>query len=386
MKSFIKKAFLLVFTMLLIFSPSAVLKEASHTSHNTILPMQKRYGSMDFLKSGAGVKTQYVTHPSNIKGLYITGWTAGSSHFDAFIKVAKETEINTFVIDVKDATGYISYQSNVPLSQRIHSSKSKIKNIQKVVSQCKENGIYPVARIVVFKDPVLARHRKDLVIRKTNGTIYYDRSGLPWVDPYSKTVWKYNVDVAIEAISMGFEEVQFDYVRFPAVSSSAKLMYPHNKNHISKEDDIQAFLKYATGRIHKYGVKIEVDVFGLVLSAENDLGIGQKLEKIAAHADYVCPMVYPSHYWKGSYGIEDPDAHPYETISKCIKDGKKRLAVINSKCILIPYLQDFTLYHHYGVKKIQQEKKALYDNGVKQWFMWNAANVYTIGALERIQH
>ena len=385
MKSLIKKTFLVIFTILLIFSPSEILKETDCIPHSTPFPIQKEYGSMDFLKNGAHIKTEYVIRPSDIRGLYITGWTAGSSGFDKFIKIAKETEINTFVIDVKDATGYISYQSNVPLSKQIHSSKDKIRKIQKFVSQCRENGIYPVARIVVFKDPVLARHRKDLVIKKANGAVYYDRSGLPWVDPYSKTVWKYNVDIAIEAISMGFEEVQFDYVRFPAISSSIKLVYPHNKNHISKEDDIQAFLRYATGRIHKYGVKVEVDVFGLVLSAENDLGIGQRLEKIATYADCICPMVYPSHYRKGSYGIADPDAHPYETISKCIKDGKERLAAVNSNCILIPYLQDFTLYHHYGVKEIQQEKKALYDNKIKQWFMWNAANVYTVEAL-KTQH
>lgn len=385
MKSLIKKSFLIVFTILLIFSPSEIIKEIDCVPHNAPFPIQKEYGSIDFLKNGAHIKTQYVVHPSVVRGLYITGWTAGSSGFDKFIKIAKETEINTFVIDVKDATGYISYESNVPLSKQIHSSKNKIRNIQEIISQCKENGIYPVARIVVFKDPILARRRKDLVIKKANGAIYYDRSGLPWVDPYSKIVWKYNVDIAVEAISMGFEEVQFDYVRFPAIASSTKLMYPHNKDHISREDDIQAFLKYATERIHKYGVKVEADVFGLVLSAKNDLGIGQKLEKIATYADYICPMVYPSHYWNGSYGITDPDAHPYETISKSIEDGKERLAAINSHCMLIPYLQDFTLYHHYGIKEIQQEKKALYDNGIKQWFMWNAANVYTVGALNK-QH
>ena len=271
----------------------------------------------------------------------------------------------------------------MPFSKDINSSIKKISNIQKIVAQCKENGIYPVARIVVFKDPLLAAKRKDLAIKKSNGTIYYDRSNISWVDPYSETVWQYNVDIAEEAISMGFEEIQFDYIRFPAVPNSIELLYPYNKKAISKEDNIQLFLKYATDRIHKYRVKVGVNIFGLVLSATDDLGIGQNLEKIATYADYLCPMVYPSHYAQGSYGIKDPDSHPYETILKTLQAGIKRLKAIDSKCELIPYLQDFSLYHFYGKNEVQLEKKAVYDNGIADWFLWNAENLYTIDALEK---
>jgi len=383
-RSIIKKNLFALLILIFVFSATETLNEVNFTPHQIPLFFdQKERKAMNILKNGVTIKMRRITRPKMLKGLYITGWTAGLDQFSDYIEIAKETEINTFIIDVKDATGYLSYESTVPFSKDINSSIKKISNIQKIVAQCKENGIYPVARIVVFKDPLLAAKRKDLAIKKSNGTIYYDRSNISWVDPYSETVWQYNVDIAEEAISMGFEEIQFDYIRFPAVPNSIELLYPYNKKAISKEDNIQLFLKYATDRIHKYRVKVEVNIFGLVLSATDDLGIGQNLEKIATYADYLCPMVYPSHYAQGSYGIKDPDSHPYETILKTLQAGIKRLKAIDSKCELIPYLQDFSLYHFYGKNEVQLEKKAVYDNGIADWFLWNAENLYTIDALEK---
>ena len=383
-RSIIKKNLFALLILLFVFSATETLNEVNFTPHQIPLFFDKEERkAMNILKNGVTIKMRRITRPKMLKGLYITGWTAGLDQFSDYIEIAKETEINTFIIDVKDATGYLSYESTVPFSKDINSSIKKISNIQKIVAQCKENGIYPVARIVVFKDPLLAAKRKDLAIKKSNGTIYYDRSNISWVDPYSETVWQYNVDIAEEAISMGFEEIQFDYIRFPAVPNSIELLYPYNKKAISKEDNIQLFLKYATDRIHKYKVKVEVNIFGLVLSATDDLGIGQNLEKIATYADCLCPMVYPSHYAQGSYGIKDPDSHPYETILKTLQAGIKRLKAIDSKCELIPYLQDFSLYHFYGKNEVQLEKKAVYDNGIADWFLCNAENLYTIDALEK---
>ncbi len=378
-------AFFLVLLFLvllfLVFSPSESVEEFYVEKHNSYVPFQKYYGSMDFVLNGAKMRSDYsVKRPSVLHGIYITGWTAGTPRFEKLLKQAKRSGINAFVIDVKDATGYLSFDSDIPFAEEIHSNRRKIPDLQKIARECIENGIYPIARIVVFKDPVLARNRKDLVVRKKNGAIFYDRSGLPWVDPYSKTIWKYNVDVAKAAIAAGFREIQFDYVRFPAVPSSLKLVYPANKTHVSKADNIAAFLKYAVSELHPYGVKVEADVFGLVLSNKEDLGIGQNLEKMAKYADYICPMVYPSHYWSGSFGYSDPDAHPYEIVDHALKDGIARLRKIHSKCQLIPYLQDFSLYHNYSVPQVEAQVKAVYDNGLKSWFMWNAANIYTFDA------
>ncbi len=381
MKKAAKLILFLFLTVMLILSPSKSANEYFIQKHNSYVPFQKYYGSMDFVISGANLKKDYsVERPSVIHGIYITGWTAGTSRFEKLIEQAKKSGVNAFVIDVKDATGYLSFDSNIPFAKEIGSNKRKIPSLQEITRECIKNGIYPIARIVVFKDPVLAMHRKDLVVRKENGAIFYDRSGLPWVDPYSKIIWKYNVDVAKSAIAAGFREIQFDYVRFPAVPSSLKLVYPANKSGISKADNIADFLRYATDELHKYGVKVEADVFGLVLTNRGDLGIGQNLEKMAQYADFICPMVYPSHYWSGSFGYSDPDAHPYEIVDHALKDGLSRLKKINSHCKLIPYLQDFSLYHRYGVKQVREQEKAVYDNGLKSWFMWNAANVYTFDA------
>ncbi len=384
MKRTFKLIFFFFLVLVLVFAPSQSANEYFVQKHKSYVPFQKYYGSMDFLISGAKLKNDYSpARPSVIHGIYITGWTAGTSRFTKLIKEAKNSGINAFVIDVKDATGYLSFQSNIPLAEEIGSNRRKIASLSEVARECLKNGIYPIARIVVFKDPVLARHRKDLVVRKENGSIFYDRSGLPWVDPYSKIIWQYNVDVAKAAIAAGFREIQFDYVRFPAVPSSVKLVYPANKNNVSKADDIASFLKYATEELHRYGVKVEADVFGLVLTNTEDLGIGQNLEKMAQHVDFICPMVYPSHYWSGSFGYADPDAHPYEIVDHALKDGLSRLTKIHSHCKLIPYLQDFSLYHNYGVKEVRAQEKAVYDNGLNSWFMWNAANVYTFEAFKR---
>ena len=381
MKKAAKLISFLFLALMLVFSPSQSANEYFVKQHNSYVPFQKYYGSMDLVISGAKLKKDYsVKRPSVLHGIYITGWTAGTPRFEKLIAQAKGSGINAFVIDVKDATGYLSFESDIPFAREIGSNRHKISDLQKITRECIENGIYPIARIVVFKDPVLARHRKDLVVKKKNGAVFYDRSGLPWVDPYSKTIWKYNVDVAKEAIGAGFREIQFDYVRFPAVPSSLSLVYPANKSHISKADNIADFLRYATNELHKYGVKVEADVFGLVLSNKEDLGIGQNLEKMAQYADFICPMVYPSHYWSGSFGYSDPDAHPYEIVDHALKDGLSRLKKIHSKCKLIPYLQDFSLYHRYGIEQVKEQEKAVYDNGLKSWFMWNAANIYTFGA------
>ena len=383
MKRILKRVVLLIITLLFVFSPSEAITEYFVNKNAIPYPIQKEWGSMDFLLNNAHIKNRYgIVRPENLRGLYITGWTAGSSRFNELLKIAKENDINAFVIDIKDATGYLSYKSDIPLAGEIGSNSGKIASLQVIASKCIKNNIFPIARIVVFKDPVLAKHKKDIVVRKANGEIYYDTSGLPWVDPYSKIVWNYNISVAKDAISAGFREIQFDYVRFPAVPNSLKLIYPANRNDLPKSDNTANFLQFASQNIHKYGVKVEADVFGLVLTNKEDLGIGQNLEKMAKYVDYICPMVYPSHYWSGSFGYSDPDANPYGVIDHALKDGIKRLAEVHSKCKLIPYLQDFSLYHHYGKEQILLEKKAVYDNGIKSWFIWNAANVYTIGALK----
>ncbi|HEX2953633.1 MAG TPA: putative glycoside hydrolase, partial [Bacillota bacterium] len=236
-----------------------------------------------------------VSTPTNVKGVYVTGWIAGApKSMASVINFVDKTEVNSVVIDVKDDEGTLSYKSNVPLAVQTNAGERKVSDIVALLKTLREHNIYPIARIVTFKDPHLAAARPDMAVQDKNGGYWKDRKGLKWVDPYDKEVWKYNVDIAEEAMSYGFKEIQFDYVRFTSDGIIRNCLYSHSDG-TPKEDVIKNFLSYAKERLKKYNAIISADVFGLTLSAEDDLGIGQKIEKVGSAVDVLSPMVYPSH-------------------------------------------------------------------------------------------
>jgi hypothetical protein len=311
--------------------------------------------------------------PAKIMGIYSTSWIAGSKRMEQLIQFIKETHINAIVIDVKDDTGVISYPSSVPLAQEIGATSKRAPGMKELVARLKQENIYTIARIVVFKDPILAKKHLEIAVKNKGGGLWRDRKGMVWVDPNCEKVWKYNLDIAKEAIAMGFSEIQFDYVRFLSDGKISQAVYPYSKGD-SKEDVIRNFLLYAKKDINALGVPLSADIFGLVLTVPDDLNIGQKLEKIADAVDIISPMTYPSHYPKGTFGIAKPDLHPYEVIDQAIKDGLKRLA--NHKVKIRPWLQDFNLGSQYGRKQVQDQIKALADNGIYDYLFWNPNNRY----------
>lgn len=309
-----------------------------------------------------------------VRGIYATSWVSGSSRMKELVQFVKDhPKINAMVVDVKDDTGYISYPSSIPLAQQIGSSSKRIANLPQLVRELNDAGIYTIARIVVFKDPLLATKRTDLAVKNRNGGLWRDRKGMIWVDPNSQEVWKYNLDIAKEAAEMGFSEVQFDYVRFLSDGKISEAVYPYSKGD-TKEDVIRNFLKYTKTDLSKMNVKVSADIFGLVLSVEDDLNIGQKYEKIVEAVDFVCPMVYPSHYPKGTFGISEPDLNPYETIDHAMKAALKKVPSSNTK--LRPWIQDFSLGNPYGKEQLEAQIKALEANGVNEWLLWNPKNRY----------
>ena len=314
-----------------------------------------------------------LTAPSNVLGIYSTSWVAGSKRMEQIIQFIKQSQINSLVIDMKDDTGAVSIHSEVPLAKEIGAGSNRISNLKELLTRLKQEKIYTIARIVVFKDPLLARKHPEMAVQDKNGGLWRDRKGMIWVDPNNRQVWKYNLDLAKEAISMGFSEIQFDYVRFLSDGKISNCVYPFS-NGAPKEDVIRDFLLYAKKDINAMGVPLSADIFGLVLSVPDDLNIGQKLEKIASAVDYISPMVYPSHYPKGSFGFADPDLHPYEVLSHAMQDGIKRIQ--NSKAKLRPWLQDFALGHPYGHEQLAAQVKALEENGVHDWLFWNPSNKY----------
>ena len=319
---------------------------------------------------------------SRVMGVYSTSWIAGSSHMENIIQFIKETPINAIVIDIKDDTGAISFPSDVPLAKEIGAGEHRIANLRELVARLKQAGIYTIARVVVFKDPLLAKKRPEIAVKDVNGGLWHDRKGMTWVDPNNRTVWQYNLDIAKEAVALGFSEVQFDYVRFLSDGLIKNCVYPYS-NGAPKEDVIRDFLATAKRELNAMGVPISADIFGLVLSVPDDLNIGQKLEKIAPAVDYISPMVYPSHYPQGTFGFSDPDVHPYEVVSHAMQDGIQRLKKINAQDKLRPWLQDFNLGHRYGRQQLEAQIRALEENGVHNWLFWNPSNKYDLSKYQQ---
>ena len=244
-----------------------------------------------------------------VKGIYVTSYAAGKpAPLARMITIADQTEINAFVIDIKDDQGRLVYNADVPLAKSLGLISPHIPDIDGLIATLRAHNITPIARIITFQDSALAEARPDLAIQSTKGGIWRDYKGMGYTNPYNHEVWDYEVQVAEDAARHGFREIQFDYVRFPSDGDLNLAVYPGA--YAKKADAIAGFLGYARERLEKLGVWVSADVFGLLTTVKDDQGIGQQFEKICQNVDIICPMVYPSHYQAGSYGIASPNASP----------------------------------------------------------------------------
>ena len=328
----------------------------------------------------------HFTRPEHVRGIYVNSWSAGSRRrLAALIDLATRTEINTFVIDIKDASGYVSHRTQVPLAHDIGATGDvRIPNLAWTLERLEEAGIYPIARIVIVKDPLLAAARPELAVQDTAGGTWVDNKGIVWLNPFSREVWDYHLDLAREVVAMGVGEVQWDYVRFPDAPASvlASASYPGQDGR-AKTDAIREFLDYSRGNLSEFGVDVTADVFGVTTSARRDVGIGQVWESFIDVVDVALPMVYPSHYWKGSFGIDEPNAHPYEIVRKALADAVSRSSELEGAGATRPWLQDFTLGSpRYEAPEVRAQIQAAYDVGIDEWVLWNPSSRYTQAALE----
>ena len=324
--------------------------------------------------------------PDKVRGLYVNAWSAGSRRrITALTELARRTEINTFGVDIKDATGYVSHPSEVPLAGQIGATgEIRIPNLRLLLSRLEEAGVYPIARIVIVKDPLVAAARPDLAVQDTAGGPWIDDKGIVWLNPYNPEVWDYHVAIAREVAEMGFPEIQWDYVRFPDAPASAmrRAYFPGGAGR-PKAQAIRDFLAYSRQALADMDVRMTADVFGVTTSANRDVGIGQVWESFIDVVDVALPMVYPSHYWKGSFGYDEPNSHPYEIVREALEDALRRSAAIDGAGTTRPWLQDFTLGPpRYEAPEVRAQIQATYDVGIEEWILWNPGSRYTEAALE----
>ena len=322
-----------------------------------------------------------------VKGVYVTAYSAGGSRMDQLIELMDKTELNAMVIDIKDDEGYITYKTDNPKLQELGKPQPFIKDINQMMQRLKKHDVYPIARVVVFKDTILAKKNPELSFRKSDGSVWKNGGGDSFVNPYSKEVWDYNIEIAKEAAKLGFKEIQFDYVRFPEGFEKRADSLKYTKTDQSRVDIVSEFVKYARKELAPLGIRVSVDIFGYAASVPAAEGIGQDFVKISKHVDVISPMVYPSHYTTGWFGSKVPDKAPYQTIKGSMKDTHKKLDPLGSyKPIIRPWIQDFTAswlgsgnYAKYGKKEVEEQIRALKDMNVDEYLLWNAANRYTQG-------
>jgi hypothetical protein len=355
---------------------------ADSTAASTVAA--RNAGAQPALASPAGLSADVQklrTDPAvPIRGLYVNRFAAQSTKkMRHLIGIADSTEINAFVIDVKDEFG-LNYNSSDPMLQKNAGTMTKVQNMKALLDTLNAHGILPIARIVVFKDSVTARMNPDHVIRKADGAPWRDHKGLTWVNPYANAIWEYNFRIAEEAVKMGFGEVQFDYIRFPEPYKSLPQQVFPESNGRGKTEALAEFLAAAKKRIDKLGVRTTADIFGLVATVGGALEVGQRWEPMVKSVDVVLPMVYPSHYPRGSFGIARPNAEPYEIIHTAISRGRVRTEALGLKGERVrPWLQAFTLGQpKYGAPEIEAQKKAVYDSGYESWVMWHPGSSYDI--------
>lgn len=331
------------------------------------------------------------TPPCKVKGIYVTGPMAGSTNnMNDLIDLVESTEINTMVIDIKNDSGEITYKMDNEVAKEIGATVNYISDIDELVAKLKEKGIYLIARIVAFKDPILAENKPELSLKYSDGTIFRDKSKLAWVNPYKKEVWEYLVSLGKDAAELGFDEIQFDYIRFSTDSGMKQVNFGKEAKGKSKIEAITEFTKYAYEELSPLGVYVSADVYGTIISSDVDSKIvGQSYAEMAKYLDYICPMIYPSHYANGSYGIDYPDLDPYLLIKSALEDSKEVLEAKKEgehQAIVRPWLQDFTAtwvkqHQKYGADEIKQQIKGAYDAGCEEWILWNGNNRYTKNGL-----
>jgi hypothetical protein len=316
-------------------------------------------------------------YPADVRGLHVTMPLAGlAGKIDEYVAL-KAYGLNTIEVDVKDENGRVGFVAPaLPRLAREIGAAQPYYDVRSVVEKVHAARMYLIGRVVVFEDPVLAAARPELAVLRPDGSRWLNNEGLGWVNPYDERVWRYAVGIGAAAAKEGFDEIQFDYVRFPSDGDVSQIVYRHRVRE-PKGATIARFLRYASAQLHPLGVRVSADVFGL--AATHDLGIGQVPKRVAPYVDALYPMVYPSHFTSGEYGIPDPDAYPGRTVARALLDFRRQLK--GHGPALIPWLQDFSLGRPYTVVEVAEQIAAAHRQHTRGFMLWNPDGLYTQEAL-----
>jgi hypothetical protein len=351
---------------------------------------------------------KHIATPQAVKGIYMSACAAGSQTFRTNLKkLIDTTEVNSIVIDIKDYTGTISFVPSDPKLQALVSKGCPVPDMKEYIATLHDSNIYVIGRITTFQDPYFARMRPDLAVKTANGTTtWHDRKGLSYLDPGAKENWDHIIAISKASYEIGFDELNYDYIRFPSDGNMADISYTWSGKR-PKPEVLEGFFEYLHKNLGDSGIPISADLFGMVTTNYDDLNIGQVLERALPYFDYIDPMVYPSHYPPTYNGWPNPNAVPYQLISYTIGAAIKRTIATStliktnfgeyiasttprmytkeaySKQKIRPWLQDFSLGPPiYGVAEVRAQIQATEDLGLQSWILWNAGNHYSAGALK----
>ena len=327
--------------------------------------------------------TKLSVEPIHVKALYLTFWGASnnSNTLKNILKIIDETEINTIIVDVKNEYGSTSYKTSVKQANKYGAHKKRTnRNIVEFINIMRERNIYTIARIVVFKDELQAFHNKNYAVKKTNGQLWRNHDKMAWVDPFDVRSHNYTLAIAEDAAKVGFDEINFDYIRFPAKSG---LKFSKKNNKKNRIEAIESFLASAQNKLRKYGVFISVDTYGNICWSKDDNNIGQTVTSLAKYTDYLSPMLYPSGFSRGSFYFKHPSEHPYAVIYRSVKNIKDR---IDSKRVR-PWLQYFKDYAHkkrnYKKFEINEQIRASNDINTSGWMLWSSSSKYHLSYFKK---
>ncbi|MCI5108827.1 MAG: putative glycoside hydrolase [Candidatus Pacebacteria bacterium] len=374
----------------------------SYSSTDPMTTVAKEESKEDLVET---TKPIYVETPEQVKTIYMTACVAGTPSFrDDLVEIVEDTEVNSIIIDIKDFSGGISFDTENEILKPYISDRCGALDMREFVRELNEKGVYVIGRITVFQDPLYAKYHPEVAVQKEGDrSTWSDYKKVNYIDPGAKDFWKYILELSLESYDLGFDELNFDYIRFPSDGPMKDIYYPISESVVTsnpetgKAEVVRSFFQFLNEELReKRDIPISADIFGMTTTNTDDLNIGQILEYTLPYFDYVAPMVYPSHYPKNFNGWANPNEHVYEVVNFSMKSAYDRTveyknATTTPKNIsknispeqLRTWIQDFDYGGDYDVPEIRDQIKASYDAGVKSWMIWSPSNRYTIGALEK---